>query len=182
MDTELVLRARRGDRDAFDLVLGRMIDRMYRIAALILRDVDLAEDSVQESLIRCWRELPSLRDASRFEAWLQRILVNEVRDQYRRRQRSKAHLAVLRVEPTAGDPLDHVPDRDLLDRAFERLSLAHRTIVVLHFHAGLTVEEAARTLGIPLGTAKSRLHYATDALRAVLEADARGEAVREATA
>jgi RNA polymerase sigma-70 factor (ECF subfamily) len=65
---------------------------------------------------------------------------------------------------------------------FDRLSVEHRTIVVLHHYVGFTLEEAAAAIGIPYGTAKSRLHYATNALRAALDADARVDSSREVPA
>ena len=179
---ELVLRAREGDRDAFDLLLTALIDHLFRIARLILRDTDRAEDAVQEALVKCWRDLPGLRDPERFDAWLNRLLLNSVTDEARRRGRSAASITVLHFEPVEQDSAGALADRDELARVFGRLSLDHRTIVVLHHYLGFTVEEAASTIGIPVGTAKSRLHYATEALRAALEAGARTESTRKALA
>jgi len=167
------MRSREGDRDAFDLLMTALIDHLYRIARLILRDVDRAEDAVQEALVRCWRDLPGLRDPDRFDAWLNRLLLHAITDEARNHRRYAASLTVLRVEPTEHDSAGALADRDELARVFERLSLEHRTIVVLHHYLGFTIEDAATTIGIPVGTAKSRLHYATEALRAALEADAR---------
>jgi RNA polymerase sigma-70 factor (ECF subfamily) len=181
--TELVLRAREGDRDAFDLLMTASVDQLYRIARLILRaDIDRAEDAVQETLVRCWRNLPGLRDPDRFDAWLNRLLLHAIADEVRSHRRYAANVAILRVEPAETDSAGAIADRDELARVFGRLSLDHRTIVVLHHYLGLTVEEAARTIGIPVGTAKSRLHYATDALRAALEADARSDTARRVMA
>ena len=170
---ELVRRARDGDRDAFDLLMTAVIDHLYRIARLILRDTDRAEDAVQEALVRCWRDLRTLREPDRFDAWLNRILLRTVTDEARRTRRHAASMVVLRTEPRTSDDSGLIADRDELARAFGRLSLEHRTIIVLHHYLGFTVEDAAATIGIPLGTAKSRLHYATHALRAALDADAR---------
>ena len=172
--TELVRLAREGDRDAFDILMTALVDHLYRIARLILRDFDSAEDAVQEALVRCWRDLPGLRDPDRFDAWLNRLLLNAITDEARNRRRYEANVTVLHLEPTESDSAGALADRDELGRAFGRLSIDHRTIVVLHHYLGMTVDEAAATIGIPVGTAKSRLHYATDALRAALEADARG--------
>ena len=179
---ELVLRAREGDRDAFDLLMTAVVDHLFRIARLILRDVDRAEDAVQEALVKCWRDLPGLRDPDRFDAWLNRLLLNSVTDEARRRGRFAASISILRVEPAEQDSASALADRDELARVFDRLSLEHRTIVVLHHYLGFTLEEAASTIGIPVGTAKSRLHYATDALRAALDADARIGSARKALA
>jgi RNA polymerase sigma-70 factor (ECF subfamily) len=179
---ELVRLARDGDRDAFDILMTAVIDHLYRIARLILRDFDSAEDAVQEALVRCWRDLPGLRDPDRFDAWLNRLLVHSVTDEARNRRRSVANVRIVRIEPSQPDSAGALADRDELARVFDRLSIDHRTIVVFHFYLGLTLDEAATTIGIPVGTAKSRLHYATDALRAALEADARGGSVGKALA
>jgi RNA polymerase sigma-70 factor (ECF subfamily) len=179
---ELVRLARDGDRDAFDILMTAVIDHLYRIARLILRDFDSAEDAVQEALVRCWRDLPGLRDPDRFDAWLNRLLLHSVTDEARNRRRSVANVRILRNEPTQSDSAGALADRDELARAFGRLSIDHRTIVVLHHYLGLTLDEAATTIGIPIGTAKSRLHYATEALRAALEADARSGSAGKALA
>jgi RNA polymerase sigma-70 factor, ECF subfamily len=158
------------------------IDHLYRIARLILRDFDSAEDAVQEALVRCWRDLPGLREPDRFDAWLNRLLLHSVTDEARRRRRDGAVLTVLQIEPSQPDSTNALANRDELARVFGRLSIEHRAIVVLHHYLGLTVDEAATTIGIPVGTAKSRLHYATEALRAGLEADARVGLVGKALA
>lgn len=181
---ELVQRARSGDRDAFDVLMAALIDHLYRIARLILRDVDSAEDAVQEALVRCWRDLPTLRDPDRFDAWLNRLLLNAITDEARARSRRRraVNVMVLYREPTQVDSVGAIANRDAIARAFDRLSTPHRTIVVLHHYLGQTVEEAATTIGIPVGTAKSRLHYANEGLRAALEADSRTNPTREVTA
>jgi RNA polymerase sigma-70 factor (ECF subfamily) len=178
----LVRRARQGDRDAYDLLLTDVVDHLYRIARLILRDFDRAEDAVQEALVKCWRDLPSLRDPDRFDAWLNRILVRAINDEARRRRGFVVNLVRVTAEPSEPDSSSTLADRDEIARVFERLSVEHRTIVVLHHYLGMTTDEAARSIGIPAGTAKSRLHYATEALRAALEADARGVTVGRALA
>jgi len=178
----LVRQARQGDRDAFDILLTDVVDHLYRIARLVLRDFDRAEDAVQEALVRCWRDLPSLREPDRFDAWLNRILMRAITDEARKKRGFVANVVQLKVEPAVADSSGALADRDEIDRVFERLSVEHRTIVVLHHYLGMTTDEAARTVGIPHGTAKSRLHYATEALRAALEADARGAAQGRALA
>ena len=172
--SELVRQARQGDRDAFDILLTDVVDHLYRIARLILRDFDRAEDAVQEALVRCWRDLPSLRDPEKFDAWLNRILMRSITDEARKRRGFVANVVQLTHEPAVADSSGELADRDQIARVFERLSVEHRTIVVLYHYLGMTTDEAAKTIGIPHGTAKSRLHYATEALRSALEADARG--------
>jgi RNA polymerase sigma-70 factor (ECF subfamily) len=178
----LVRQARQGDRDAFDILLTDVVDHLYRIARLVLRDFDRAEDAVQEALVRCWRDLPSLREPDRFDAWLNRILMRAITDEARKKRGFVANVVQLKVEPAVADSSGALADRDEIARVFERLSVEHRTIVILHHYLGMTTDEAARTIGVPHGTAKSRLHYATEALRAALEADARGAAQGRALA
>ena len=177
-NTELVRRARDGDRDAYDVLVTESVDAMYRVARLVLRDYDRASDAVQEALVRCWRDLPQLRDPERFDAWLNRILVRAITDEARKRRRDR--VAALTVIPIASHPdaSAALADRDEIGRVFGRLSVEQRTIVVIHHYLGMTADEAASTIGIPVGTAKSRLHYATEALRAALDADARASAGR----
>jgi RNA polymerase sigma-70 factor, ECF subfamily len=176
-NTGLVRRARDGDRDAYDVLVTESIDGMYRVARLILRDYDRAADAVQEALVRCWRDLPQLRDADRFDAWLNRILLRTITGEARKRRRERVVLTVIPVV-SRPDSSAAIADRDEIARVFGRLSVEHRTIVVLHHYLGMTADEAASTIGIPVGTAKSRLHYATEALRAALDADARAAAER----
>jgi RNA polymerase sigma-70 factor (ECF subfamily) len=155
--------------------MHEVIDRLYAIARLVAQDTDIAEDAVQDALVRCWRDLPTLRDVARFEPWLRRLLLNSVAEQFRSRRRFEATVKILRVEPSVGDAAADLADRDELQRAFRTLSIEHRTIVVMHHYLGMSVAEAATSLGIPPGTAKSRLHYAMDALRATLDSDARDQ-------
>ena len=171
---ELVLRAREGDRDAFDLLMTALIDHLFRIARLILRDIDRAEDAVQDTLVKCWRDLPGLRDPDRFDAWLQRTLIHACYAEARRKRLWTANVRVLPVDAPAGpDDIDSIANRDEVESAFRRLSPDQRAILVLHHYVGLESREIGEVLDIPAGTARSRLHYAHRAMRAVLEADAR---------
>jgi RNA polymerase sigma-70 factor (ECF subfamily) len=180
MRQELVERARRGDREAFGELAAGEIERLLTIARFVLRDPDLAEDAVQEALVRCWRQLPKLRDVERFDGWLYRILMRTAADELGRRRRYEVAVQDLGGEPRVGDAATTIADRDQLERGFRRLSLDHRAVIVLHHYLGLPLTEVATTIGIPAGTAKSRYHYAMAALRASLEAEGRrlaGEAV-----
>lgn len=172
--------AKHGDEAAFDALARQVGDGCMAIASWILRDNDLAEDAVQATLVRAWRDLRTLRDADRFEAWLHRILTNECYAEARRRRRFAANIRLL---PTGHAVTDRdvltVDDRDQLDRAFRRLTLEQRSVLVFHHAVGLPLPEVALRLGIPLGTAKSRLHHATAALRASLEADDRASLAEE---
>jgi RNA polymerase sigma-70 factor (ECF subfamily) len=175
----LVHRAKRGDREAFDALARLVGDRCMAIACRILRDPGLAEDAVQTALITAWRDLRTLRDAGRFEPWLHRILTNECYAEARRRTRRTADIRVLPVERSDESGPLGVHDRDELERAFRRLTLEQRAVLVFHHYLDLSTAEVADRLGIPIGTVKSRLHYATTALRASLEADARTPASQE---
>jgi RNA polymerase sigma-70 factor, ECF subfamily len=169
---DVVERAMRGDREAFGQLVGLTSDRLYAIATRILRDSDLAEDALQGALITAWRELPRLRDPDRFEAWVRRLLVHACYAEARRRRQWSGNVRVLPVDgPVGADDLISVTDRDQLDRAFRRLTIEQRSVFVLHHHVGLALVEVAETLGIPAGTARSRLHYATRMLRQAVEAD-----------
>jgi RNA polymerase sigma-70 factor, ECF subfamily len=168
-----VTRAMAGDHDAFAALTNANVDRMYALARAILRDVDRAEDATQEALVRAWRELPRLRDPSRFHAWLRRLVVNACYDEGRR-IRSRGEVVLLGDHQwTTADESGNVIDRDRLDRAFRRLPLEQRVVTVLNHVEGLSHEEIAATLGLPLGTVKSRARYALAGLRSALEADER---------
>jgi len=170
---ERVVRAKAGDREAFDLLATSAVDGMYRVARLVLRDADRAEDAVQEALVRCWRDLPALRDPDRFGPWLRRVLMRAITDEFRGGGRQHAAVTILRLEPAVPDASEDIATRELLDRGFGRLTVEHRAVLVLRLYLGLSIDEVATTLGIPAGTAKSRLHYAIEAMRVALEADAR---------
>jgi RNA polymerase sigma-70 factor (ECF subfamily) len=174
MDTELVTRAQRGDEAAFASLAVAVGDRLHAVAHRILRDIDLAEDATQQALLSIWRDLPQLRDPARFEAWSYRLLVRACYAEGRKARHSVPSLRLLRAsEPTVADAIDTVHDRDQLERAFRRLSIDHRAVVVLHHYMDLSVPATAEALGVPEGTVRSRLHYAMRGLRAALDADAR---------
>ncbi|MFI5052876.1 MAG: RNA polymerase sigma factor [Acidimicrobiia bacterium] len=182
MRQDLVERAKRGDREAFGQLAAGEVDRLHAIARLVLHDPDLAEDAVQEALVRCWRQLPKLRDVERFDGWLYRILMRATADEYGHLRRHERAVQNIRMEPAMADRTGDLADRDELEGGFRRLSVDHRAVVVLHHYAGLPLPEVAAALGIPPGTAKSRYHYAMSALRAALEADARVASRGEALA
>jgi len=175
MQRDLVERARRGDHDAFAELAGAAISRLDSAAWLILRDPDQAKDAVQNALLRAWRDLPTLRDPDRFDAWLHRLLVRTCIDEARRLRRHRFDVELtdlhLAAEATAGLE-STIADRDQLERGFLRLEPEMRAVIVLHHYLDLPMPTVAATLGIPLGTAKSRLHYALAKMRVALDADA----------
>lgn len=173
MDRSLVEAARRGDHEAFEALAIGVSGRLYGVARLILRDTHLAEDATQEALVNAWRRLPTLRDVDRFDAWMYRLIVNACRDVGRDRRRMSPEIHVIQMPQPATVPNEEVEERDLLERGFRHLRDDHRIVVILHYYLGLPAAEVADVVGIPVGTAKSRIHYATEALRAALDADAR---------
>jgi RNA polymerase sigma-70 factor (ECF subfamily) len=184
-DEALVLRARLGDAAAFNSLVAKRIDRCYRLAwSILLNDADAA-DATQDAFLAAWRQLPRLRDPSVFDGWLNRIVANAARMARRHRVR----LREIRVgstspdeslttaperapDPYARTEIDNVAEKDAIGRAFDRLRPDERAILALHHVDERPVAEIARTLGIPTGTAKWRLHAARRALERAMEAEA----------
>jgi RNA polymerase sigma-70 factor (ECF subfamily) len=165
----LVEAASKGDHDAFAVLAGSAIVRLDAVARLILRDAELARDAVQEALFRAWRDLPGLRDPDRWDAWLHRITVNASIETARRRRRRVVEVELLPdIDPSTPDRSSEVIDRQMLEEALASLEPEQRALVVLRYYVGMTVPEAAATLGIPLGTAKSRLHRSLAQMRSVV--------------
>ena len=174
MDDELVVRAREGDEAAFALLANRIAPRLHGVAYRILRDVGLAEDAVQQTLLRSWQDLAHLRDPARFDAWSYRILVRTCYAQAKQARRRLDEIPLSDVEPGApGNEYSSVIDRDALERGFVRLPVEQRTVVVLHHYLGLPVSQVAEMVDAPLETVRSRLRRALAALRSALEADDR---------
>lgn len=170
MDGQLVERARAGDADAFDQLVRERLDAVYRLALGILGEAADARDASQEAFVAAWRKLPGLRDPNRFEPWLDQITVNACRMALRK----KKTVREIRLFPEADFP---AADRSAaaaqakaaaFDAAFERLSVEQRAILLDHHMDGRGVDEIASRLGIPVGTAKSRLFTARKALEAAL--------------
>jgi RNA polymerase sigma-70 factor, ECF subfamily len=179
VEQDLVLAAQRGDSAAFVELLRPRIDGLFALSHRILRDVDGAEDALQDALVVIWRDLRSLRDPARFDAWLHRVVVRECIDDASRERRRIAHVRALpNDEPTAPDGLLTLADRDQIERGLQRLTAEQRAILALHHYAGYEPTEIAGLLGIAPGTARSRLHRAHRAMRAALDADARLTVVR----
>ena len=172
---DLVVRARRGDRDAFSELVARSIGRLTAVARMMVRDEFAAQDAVQDAFIEAWRSLPGLREPDRFEAWMRRLLVRAC---FRSARRSKRVGAVeIRLtpgdEPAVAGAERHLAVHDQLERGLARIPAEQRAVVVLVYYLDLPLADAAQAMDIPLGTAKSRLNRATHALRAAIEADDR---------
>lgn len=171
MDRALVEQARRGDREAFAVLVHQVSDSLYAVALRILRDPGLAEDALQNALVLAWRRLPHLREPERFEAWIHRILVHACYDESQRARQWNTTIRVLPMDgPSTPDGSSNLADRDELERAFRQLTLEQRAVFVLHHYIGLPLVEVAELLEIPAGTARSRLHYAIAGLRLALTA------------
>ena len=173
MQRELVQQARRGDDGAFEVLISSAADRLYATATLILHDRTLAEDAVQETMIRAWRDLPRLRDVDRFDAWLRRVLVHTCLDLARSARHPRSELQLGPDVASSHDFARQLADRDAVSLAFAELVPMHRAILVLRHYLGLSVPEVADALRLPLGTAKSRLSRAEAAMREALETDGR---------
>jgi RNA polymerase sigma factor (sigma-70 family) len=172
---ELVERARAGDHEAFTALVTLSIHRLYGVARMIVRDDHRAEDALQDAMVRAWLNIRGLRDAERFDAWLHRLVVHACYTAARReRARQLVEIpAVIGTGPAASDALHLLPERDLLERAFRRLSPEQRAVLAVHFYLDLSDAEAAHVLAIPVGTMKSRLNRALSAMRAAMAAEDR---------
>jgi RNA polymerase sigma-70 factor (ECF subfamily) len=180
MERDLVERAMSGDHDAFSELVRVAAGRLLVIARLILHDEPAAEDATQEALVSAWRHIRGLRDPERFDAWLNRLLVNECHRAGRRnRSRGARELHLPSIEASEPDDTGRMLDRDQLDRGFRQLDVNHRAVIVLYYYVGLRPEEAAEVLGWPVGTVRSRLQRAIQQMRATLDADARADTVTE---
>lgn len=162
--------AQAGDRDAFGALIDGEAHAAFRMARVIVRDDRLAQDAIQEACFRAWRDLPSLRDGERWPQWFRRIAVRAAIDQARRRPR-EVQDRLADGPPVMPDISQAVAQRDQVARALRDLSADERALLALRYAADLEVPDVAAALGIPLGTAKSRLHRALAKLRARLETD-----------
>lgn len=177
----LVDRARTGDHEAFEALLERRLDSTFRLAMAILGNEAEARDATQEAFVRLWRHLPALRDSRTFPAWFGRIVVNTCRTSIRGRRRRSVREIGMASLPDGGEGLsprgtpddDRIANADLLDRALERLSVDERTLLALHHHEDLSLEQIGRQLRIPAATVKSRLFSARRALQRALEVEGR---------
>ena len=167
----LVARARQGDRDAFALLIEPRLGRLLRTARVVLGNETDAREAVQEALIAAWVGLPGLRKVDRFDAWLNRTLVNRCRDAQRRTMRLR-EIDIDDVGLTIPDEAEAQVARSSVLAAFDRLPVEARHILVLRYLHDLALTEIAIQLDIPIGTAKSRLWSARRALERALEAEA----------
>ncbi|HYO42347.1 MAG TPA: sigma-70 family RNA polymerase sigma factor [Candidatus Limnocylindrales bacterium] len=190
MDRSIVEAARGGDHAAFDALVRTEVDRVYRLALAITGNESDAADAVQETFVAAWRKLRDLRDADAFDAWLTRLTINASRMSLRtRRRRFVREIPVADVDPGARRPAptgegagslstsssspDAREDGMDLRAALARLPAEQRSLLALRHLEGRGIAEIAGVLGIPEGTAKSRLFAARRALERALDEGAR---------
>ena len=161
--------ARAGSIDAFSRLIDRDGAVCYRLCFAILRSHADAQDAAQETFVKAWRQLPSLRDVTAWSDWLRRIAVRAAIDTARHNHRQVVWLA--NSDAMQPDPSVALAARSELETAFARLSADDRAVLALRFYLDLELPRVAEALGIPLGTAKSRLHRALQRLRFALETD-----------
>jgi len=154
---------------SFESIALSQLDRSYRLAALILRDPDEAEDATHDAFVQAFRNRRSLRDLNRFEAWFGRIVVNVCRDRLRRSRRQSVVDLSAELRDDRADVAEPVAERMALESAFAHLSPDHRIAIVLRYYLDLTVDQIADRVGVPAGTVKSRLHHAVSELRTELD-------------
>lgn len=175
-DAVLIARASAGDQDAFAALIGPRVDRVLRTARAILGEESAAHDASQNALVSAWINLPRLKDVNKFDAWINRVIRNECLTTLRQRRRVR-EIGLSTVEMSGsdsgrgGDPGTSSLETAAVKNAFRRLSVDDRMILLLHHLHGLPTDEVALQLGIPAGTAKSRLWKARRALERALEAE-----------
>lgn len=177
MNHDIVTRVQRGDEQAFESLVKADFSRLYRVASGVLGDPHLAEDATQQAFVEIWRDIPRLRDSTKYEGWSYRLLVRVCYAEARRRPGGETSVESQAVEPISGDAYATVADRDQLERGLQRLSVDHRAVLVLRFLLGMTPEKVAETLGISRWTVYARSDRALKAMRAALEAEARSPVV-----
>lgn len=175
MQPDLVRRAQAGDHDAFSAIAVAIAPSLYRTACLVLRDDELARDATQDALVAAWLDIRALRDPDRLQSWLHRLLVRacfKEANRTRRRRSLEVQIDAIQLPGERGDG-SATDARDLIARGFRLLTPDQRAVLVLHHYLGYPDGDAAEVLGIAPGTYKSRLHRATAALRAAIDADER---------
>jgi RNA polymerase sigma-70 factor (ECF subfamily) len=155
---------------AFRLLADQHLDAAYRLARAILRDSSEAEDATHDAFVQAWRSWTSLRDASRFEQWFDRILVNLCRNRLQRARRRRTSDISNEVALASGDVLVHSIDREVIGSALATLSADHQVVLALRFYRDLTIDEIAARVGTPAGTVRSRIHYALKRLHVAMDA------------
>jgi RNA polymerase sigma-70 factor (ECF subfamily) len=167
-DSDLVSRAKAGDRSAFDQLVGPLVDIAFRLAYGMLHDRQAAEDAVQEAAMRSWRKLNNLRPGTEMRPWFLAIVANQCRTTARGRWWSVLRVDTAPLSATAAFEDEIVRGADMR-AALRKLTPEHREVLVLHYYLDLSLQEIATIAGIPVGTAKSRINRGIAALRPFFE-------------
>lgn len=163
----LVLAAQRGDKDAFRRLVEPLQKQLYYVGLSITEEPMDAEDAWQNAVLRAWLKLPKLREPDTFRGWLIRIVLNEAKTLVKKRARFP--LPVEALPATSFDPAGGMDQWMVVQASLRQLSVEQREVVVLRFWLDLPLHSIAEILGIPLGTAKTRLYRAMDVLHAILD-------------
>lgn len=172
----VVARALAGDEQAFQEIISQYSTLMLRTAWMIVKDRDIAEDVVQDSLIQMWHHLPDLRETGSLRPWLMRIVVNQCISFKRRLSRATAYTRQVMAEQevdliasTAEHYKGHLERNWDLAQAIENLPLKQKTAIKLHYYDGMTLPEMSRSLQISENTLKKRIQAALTNLRNMLK-------------
>lgn len=172
-DIRLVNSAKRGDMDSFEILVARHRDKIFARAFSMMRNEDEAMDLSQEAWVKGWQRLKQFQGDSSFVTWMTRIVINLCLDQLRKHKRQRAesiemlqaesggverYMPPITINPTEG--LERSELRQRIDLAMAQLSVAHRTVLVLHEFEGLEYKEIAQRMKCSIGTVMSRLFYA----------------------
>ena len=169
--------ARAGDPAAWDVLFRRYQLPLYVYAFELLQDEQASLDIVQETFINATRHVGSLREDAKFGSWLFGIAHQKCIQRWRRHGREAATLEEIAAAPAepGNDPselLIRAEQEAAVMKLLNQLPLAQRSVLLLHFIEGFPLEDIATVTGAPLGTVKSRLHYAKQALKKLIEEDA----------
>lgn len=156
----------------------REIGRGFRTAGYVLGNAAEAEEAIQDAIVRAWSAWPRMRDPDRFGPWFERILMNTCLDRIRRRHGVRLVELERAPELRSADPFAAGLERDEIGRAIGGLPAEQRAVVVLRFWRDLSLRDIADRLDLPLGTVKSRLHYAMRTMRSILEPEGEPEVER----
>jgi RNA polymerase sigma-70 factor (ECF subfamily) len=167
-EEKLVKRCQKGDESAFRILVENYRDLLLGTAYLILKNRQSADEVVQETVIKMWENLPSLRDSGSLKPWLMRIVINEANRQFRKKSISTVSLESAPEIPDDDYNIDELliqeENHQMLREALSSLSPEQREVIVLRYFSDLTVPEIAAAVSIPEGTVKSRLSRALDRL------------------
>jgi RNA polymerase sigma-70 factor (ECF subfamily) len=171
-ETELVARAQRGDRSAFAELVSRHYDGVIRVVYRLCGDADLAQDAAQAAFIQAWTHLPGYQPRAPLRNWLYRIAVNAALQILRPLPpvawEAVEELQLVDPQPSPEAALLREERAALVQKAVMVLPPASRAVLVLREFEGLSYQEIASALDIPLGTVMSRLNYARVLLRELL--------------